>query len=118
MRLHLAQRETEAQARERLHREALEAGGSELVDVHAGLVEQPDALRVVRLEGVEAGRHGAAADRRPALRRESAQAEEVRGAIGVPERVVLDRVGAGTKDAAERLAPRVGSVVCELPRLP
>ena len=51
-------------------------------------------------------------------RRESAQAEEVRGAIGMPERVVLDRVGAGTKDAAERLAPRAGSVVCELPRLP
>src|SRR5207247_609880 len=118
VRLHLAQRETEAEARERLHGETREAGGTELVDVHARLVEQADATGVVRLERVKAGRHGAAADRRPALRRDGAQAEEVRGAVGLPERVVLDRVGAGTEDAAERFAPRVGRVVCELPRLP
>src|SRR5216683_6004805 len=118
VRLHFAKREPEAQARQRFHREALEAGGTELVDVDAGLIEKQDALRVIGLEGVEAGWHGAVADRRPALRRESAKAEEIRRAVCVPKRVVLDRVGAGTKDAAERLAPRVGVVVCDFPRLP
>lgn len=114
----LAQREPEAQAGERLYREPLKASRAEIGDECAGLVQQDDPLGVTGLERVEELRQSAAADRGPALGPDGAEAEEVRGAVGVPERAVLDRISARAEDAAQSLTPRGCAVVCEIPRLP
>ena len=115
---HLAQRETEAETRERLDRETLEARRAEIGDERARLVEQPDAFGVIGLERIEELRQTAAADRCPTFGANCAETEEVRRALCVPEGAVLYGVRPRAEDAAQSLTPRGCAVVCEIPRLP
>src|SRR5688500_17896104 len=71
---HIAEREPEAEVHQGLHRESLEAGGAEIGDEGAGLIQKPGPIAVTSLKRVQELRHSAAADGRPTLRTDRAHA--------------------------------------------